>query len=216
MRRLILFGAIAISHCGYALTLGSPGVTSLEVAWLTGHTGMHHMQVKEQGIASWYGPGFEGRATANGERFDTNQFTAAHKTLPFNSMVVVTRLDTRDKIVVRINDRGPFKPGRIIDLSPAAAKALELIEVGVTWVELEILPIREGQFPLIFDPDLGGYQVRSWQHVPGKLLVLSSSRHPFPVVVRVVGPELFGVGGGLLVSKQLSRLLGDDATILTD
>jgi rare lipoprotein A len=91
----------------------------------------------QQGIASWYGPGFQGRRTANGERFDTNQLTAAHKTLPFGSRVRVTSLINGKQIVVRINDRGPFIPGRIIDLSRAAAQAIGLS--GVKQVKIERL-----------------------------------------------------------------------------
>ena len=74
------------------------------------------------GIASWYGPGFHGRKTASGERFNQNAMTAAHKTLPFGTIVAVTH--NGKTIRVRINDRGPFVKGRIIDLSKAAARAL--------------------------------------------------------------------------------------------
>lgn len=74
--------------------------------------------------ASWYGPGFQGRKTANGETFNTHHLTAAHKTLPFGTRVKVLNLNTGRAVVVRINDRGPFIRGRIIDLSHAAAKAI--------------------------------------------------------------------------------------------
>jgi rare lipoprotein A len=76
------------------------------------------------GKASWYGPGFHGRLTANGERFNTNALTAAHKSLPFGTRVRVTNGRTGRAVVVRINDRGPFVQGRVIDLSKAAAKAI--------------------------------------------------------------------------------------------
>jgi rare lipoprotein A len=75
-------------------------------------------------MASWYGPGFHGRRTANGERFNTNALTAAHKTLPFGSQVRVTNERTGRSVVVRINDRGPYAHGRVIDLSKAAAQAV--------------------------------------------------------------------------------------------
>jgi rare lipoprotein A len=74
--------------------------------------------------ASWYGPGFQGRKTASGERFNTHQFTAAHKSLPFGTRVKVVNVTTGRAVVVRINDRGPFVRGRVIDLSHAAAKAI--------------------------------------------------------------------------------------------
>ena len=78
----------------------------------------------ESGLATWYGGRFHGRKTASGERFDTRRLTAAHKTLPFNTMVEVTNLQNGRRVTVRINDRGPFGGGRIIDLSRAAAEAI--------------------------------------------------------------------------------------------
>lgn len=76
------------------------------------------------GIASWYGPGFSGHRTASGERFNTGAFTAAHRFFPFGSRVRVTSSRTGRSVVVRINDRGPYAPGRVIDLSYASARAL--------------------------------------------------------------------------------------------
>lgn len=76
------------------------------------------------GIASWYGPGFHGRRTANGERFNTHALTAAHRSLPFGTQVQVTNNTNGRSVVVRINDRGPYVGGRVIDLSNAAARAI--------------------------------------------------------------------------------------------
>lgn len=89
-----------------------------------------------QGLASWYGPGFHGRRTANGERYDMHALTAAHKTLPFGTKVRVRSVHTGKEVVVRINDRGPYKHQRIIDLSLAAITALGLRHRGVTEVVL--------------------------------------------------------------------------------
>ena len=91
------------------------------------------------GIASWYGPNFHGKKTSNGEVYDMHKFTSAHKTLPMNTMVKVTNLSNQKSITVRINDRGPFVKDRIIDLSFAGAKALDVYDHGTTQVELEIL-----------------------------------------------------------------------------
>lgn len=99
------------------------------------NTGKHEMT----GEASWYGPGFHGKTTANGERFNQNDMTAAHKTLPFNTKVKVTDLDTKKSIVVRINDRGPYAKGRIIDLSKKAAEKLGSKDKGHANVKLEIV-----------------------------------------------------------------------------
>src|SRR5215207_5020695 len=84
----------------------------------------------QTGAASWYGPGFHGKKTANGERFNTNDLTAAHKTLPFGTQLRVTNERTGKSVVVRINDRGPYAHGRVIDLSKAAAEAVGIEGVG--------------------------------------------------------------------------------------
>lgn len=92
-----------------------------------------------EGDASWYGGKFQGRLTANGEVFDTNELTAAHRTLPFDSVVRVRNLENDREVVVRINDRGPFVEGRVIDLSRAAAEILGITAAGVAPVEIEVL-----------------------------------------------------------------------------
>lgn len=91
------------------------------------------------GVASWYGPGFHGRLTANGEIYNQNALTAAHKSLPFNTRVRVTAVSTGQSVIVKINDRGPYIGNRIIDLSAAAASAIGLRHMGVGKVKLEIL-----------------------------------------------------------------------------
>ncbi|MFN3835155.1 MAG: septal ring lytic transglycosylase RlpA family protein [Glycocaulis sp.] len=91
----------------------------------------------EEGIASWYGARFHGRLTANGEVYDMDALTAAHPSLPMPSLARVTRLDTGASVIVRINDRGPFVEGRIIDLSRAAAEALAFVEDGLAEVRVE-------------------------------------------------------------------------------
>jgi len=93
----------------------------------------------EQGIASWYGVPFHGRRAANGEVYDMNQPTAAHRTLPFGSMVRVNNLDNGLQTEVRITDRGPFVEGRIIDLSFTAARAVDMVGAGIARVRLELL-----------------------------------------------------------------------------
>jgi len=104
----------------------------------------HHSQrgttsFHQRGKASWYGPGFAGRKTANGERFNPNALTAAHRKLPFGTTVKVTNVDNGKSVVVRINDRGPYAGRRVIDLSKAAAKKIGLIESGVGVVEIRAL-----------------------------------------------------------------------------
>src|SRR5690606_4504092 len=92
-----------------------------------------------RGIASWYGPGFHSASTSNGERYDMYAMTAAHKTLPLPCYVQVTNLKNGKSVVVRVNDRGPFKEGRIIDLSYTAAAKLDMLKDGTTFVEVRAL-----------------------------------------------------------------------------
>ena len=91
----------------------------------------------ETGPASWYGKDFRGKPTASGEPFRPSRLTAAHKTLPLGTVVVVERLDTGDRVRVVINDRGPYAHGRIIDLSKKAARRLDLLEVGHAEVQIK-------------------------------------------------------------------------------
>jgi peptidoglycan lytic transglycosylase len=93
----------------------------------------------EEGIASWYGVPFDGHRTSDGEIYDMHQFTAAHRTLPFGTVVRVTNLINGRQTEVRINDRGPFVANRIIDLSLAAARAIALVGTGTAPVRLEVL-----------------------------------------------------------------------------
>ncbi len=112
-----------------------------------------------EGLASWYGGKFQGRLTANGEVFNTNELTAAHKTLPFNTIVIVENTVTGQTVQVRINDRGPFVENRIIDLSRAAADAIDMAGSGVAPVRLHVLhfeevsPYRTVQIGSFGDPD---------------------------------------------------------------
>ncbi|RIJ37529.1 septal ring lytic transglycosylase RlpA family protein [Pontibacter oryzae] len=93
----------------------------------------------QKGEASWYGSRYHGRKTSSGERYNKNDMTAAHKTLPFGTKVKVTNLDNNESVIVRINDRGPFVGDRIIDVSEAAARKLEFHAQGVGNVRIEVL-----------------------------------------------------------------------------
>jgi rare lipoprotein A len=93
----------------------------------------------ETGWASWYGPGFQNRHAANGEPFDTERMTAAHRTLPLNSIARITNVKTGEMVVVRITDRGPFVSDRVLDLSRAAARRLSVYQRGTALVRIEVL-----------------------------------------------------------------------------
>ena len=96
-------------------------------------------KVYQKGEASWYGPGFNGRLTANGEKFNMYKLTAAHKKLPFGTRVKVTNLNNGKSVIVRINDRGPFVKERVIDLSKKAAQSIGMIKAGHVPVKIYIL-----------------------------------------------------------------------------
>jgi len=93
----------------------------------------------EEGMASYYGAKFHGKKTASGEKFNMYAMTAAHRSLPFGAKVKVTNLDNGKQVVVRINDRGPWKEGRVIDLSRAAAAKLDMIDSGLARVRIEVV-----------------------------------------------------------------------------
>jgi len=108
----------------------------------TGCAGTRHYETgyTQHGLASWYGSGFNGQLTADGERFDMNQLTAAHRHFPFGTIVRVTNKQNGASVEVRINDRGPFGDGdRIIDVSSAAADILQMKKAGLVPVEVEII-----------------------------------------------------------------------------
>ena len=115
----------------------------------------------ETGLASWYGAKHHGKRTASGEIFDQKKFTAAHRTLPWGSIVKVTNLDNGKSVEVRINDRGPFKKGRVIDLSRAAARALGMVESGVSPVQMELLSPRQMLNDLVLQNSQSGRPTES-------------------------------------------------------
>lgn len=133
---------------------------------------------REEGIASWYGPGFHGRLTANGEVFDSTKATAAHRTLQMPSIAKVTNLANNKSIYVRINDRGPYCNNRLIDLSKRAAQELDFLRQGTARVRVEVVTdiskrladlAQKGQFP---------------EHLPGMTTSHAEAQHPFVRLAR--------------------------------
>ena len=99
-----------------------------------------------KGVSSWYGQDFHGNLTANGEVYDMYGLTAAHKTMPYNTWVRVTNLDNEKSLILRINDRGPYAKGRILDCSYGAAKKLGFVEVGTANVKIEVIEWGDGEY----------------------------------------------------------------------
>jgi len=115
----------------------------------------------ETGKASWYGPGFHGKRTSNGELYDMNGPTAAHKTLPMNTILLVKNLENNKEAIVRVNDRGPFVRGRIIDLSYTTAKYLNVLRKGTAKVRITALaPSLNGKIQAGVDFDRGEFYVQ--------------------------------------------------------
>ena len=123
------------TSCGVVQRTAEPKVSGTESGRIVG-----------SGIASWYGPNFHGKLTANGERYNMNDYTAAHKTLPFNTVVQVDNVENGKSVIVRINDRGPYVDNRIIDLSRKAAQEIDMIGNGTASVRLMV--VREGDRPI--------------------------------------------------------------------
>jgi rare lipoprotein A len=128
-------GLVVAGGCAHRSETPAPGSPSQPTGW------------REKGGASWYGHPYHGRRTASGEVYDMHQLTAAHRTLAFGTVVRVTRRDDGRRVEVRVNDRGPFVKGRIIDLSYAAAKRIGLDLDGVTAVEIEVVGRDERRRP---------------------------------------------------------------------
>lgn len=142
------------------------------------------LEQHQQGIASWYGPSFHGNLTANGEIYDMWALTAAHRTLPFGTRVVVHSLETGKSVTVRINDRGPFIRGRIIDLSFGAARELAMIGKGTEEVSLTIVDSNPGTSLVSVQKRAGHYWVQA-----GSFAILAQAvslqeqlTHTYPLV----------------------------------
>lgn len=137
--------------------------------------------LSQTGIASWYGPGFHGKATASGAIYDQNDPTAAHQTLPLGTRVRVTNLENGKTTEVLINDRGPFAKGRIIDLSHSAAQTLDMIGPGTARVRVDVLetPVRLNQIPDALDYTL---QLGSFTQVDNARQLRDRAARSFPQV----------------------------------
>ena len=132
---LLLAGLLLTGCAGRAKKIKLPPPVKGKIGWT------------ERGVASWYGHPYHGRITSNGEVYDMNKMTAAHKRLPFNTWVRVTNLDNKQITIVRINDRGPFVGKRIIDLSRAAATDINMIVSGTALVQLKVIRPQKGKNP---------------------------------------------------------------------
>ena len=140
--RITLIGALAISGCASEDSGEHPGGQRKLMQQKKGSAATKPVH-KQVGEASWYGPGFQGQETANGETFNQTEMTAAHPSLPMGTKAKVTNLENGKKVEVTINDRGPYAENRVIDLSGAAAKKLDMKKDGTTQVKIETKPAKK-------------------------------------------------------------------------
>jgi rare lipoprotein A len=144
----------------------------------------------EVGVASWYGYPYHGRAAANGEIYDMEKLTAAHRTLPFDTWVRVENLRNEKTVEVLINDRGPFVDGRIIDLSHAAAKAIDLVGPGVGPVRMVVIRAPE-EAPALYAVQVGAFRDRA--NAEALRVRMASAYGSARLVVRRGNPDLWRV-----------------------
>ena len=181
-------------------------------------------QTSFEGKASWYGPGFEGNRTANGEIYDPNQLTAAHKTLEFGTLLRVTNLANGLSVDVRINDRGPYIHNRVIDLSQAAAAVIGMELAGVGTIRAEFISeLGELDFPSTASyqtkvgEKLGKFEVSHSDYSEGTLLLAYSGKIDEPLLVRVVKhPNKENDSETLLVSESLFSEIGEVVKIFSE
>lgn len=153
---VLLVAVVALAGCGHKKRARVTHVPAPPRTPVTVHPGD-----TEEGIASWYGHPYHGRAAANGEIYDMEKMTAAHRTLPFNTWVRVYDLDNNRTTEVRIIDRGPFIGGRIIDLSHAAARDLAMIGPGLAHVRIEVISAPPTVVPGLFAVQVGAFHDRA-------------------------------------------------------
>jgi len=146
----VLFTLILVALVGFTLVVNEDKITepvvtenmvTVEEETITADRSLVEFVDKGNMKASWYGPGFHGRKTANGEVYDQNSFTAAHKSLKFGTLLKITNLKNNKSVVIRINDRGPYIHGRDLDLSKAAASELGMVRKGVAKLKVEEIKI---------------------------------------------------------------------------
>jgi rare lipoprotein A len=154
----------------------------------------------ETGMASWYGHPYHGRRAANGEIYDMEKLTAAHRTLPFDTWLRVVNLDNSKTVEVRITDRGPFVEGRIIDLSHAAARAIDMIGPGIARVRLEVIRTPEYVSPAVFAVQVGAFRDRANAE---RLRAEMESRYGSArLVQRADSPDLWRVVAGSEATEE--------------
>jgi rare lipoprotein A len=196
----IMLAAVLLAGCGHKKHARRiPRPPSPSAAPKLGQT--------ETGEASWYGHPYHGRRAANGEIYDMEKLTAAHRTLPFDTWLRVVNLDNSKTVEVRITDRGPFIEGRVIDLSHAAARAIDMIGPGVARVRLEVIRTPEYVPPALFAVQVGAFRDRANAE---RLRAQMQSRYGAArLVQRADTPDLWHVVAGSEPTEESAQALAE-------
>lgn len=184
MKKTLLFGLLVL------LTFSLTRCSQRSSTFYEPYAGKGDREYSAEGVASWYGRPFHGRRTASGQRYDMNQLTAAHRTLPFGAYVRVTNLSNDETVVVMINDRGPFAKNRLIDLSREAARRLDFEADGTTRVRLE----------WIDDP-------KNHPHPPASDSSAVAQNPPDPVEVPLTDKTAGAPSEGDLIAQEIDKEL---------
>jgi len=179
---------------------------------------------KEQGRASWYGNKFHGRRTSSGETYDMYAMTAAHKTLPLPTYVEVTNLDNGRKVIVKVNDRGPFHEGRIIDLSYSAAKKLDIISQGTGRVEVRTISTDSNSYAAKTYLQMGAFSSKTSAEELKSKIEQQITDTVIVMPIKTNNGVIYRVRVGPLASNQYGQSLAnqvydagfDDANIVVD
>jgi rare lipoprotein A len=190
---------LSVRSTGPAPGIGG-GVSPAPVS--TPQTGLGISAFREEGIASWYGTEFEGHATASGEIFNPSQLTAAHPSLPFGSMLRITNTQNNRQVTVRVNDRGPFVNTRIIDVSRAAAEALDILATGTAPVVVELvgeasIAAPPAAPPMPADPWIAPIPVPAYQQPPAAPPPMAETAPPAAAPAATVDPNAAVVRPGI-------------------
>tara|TARA_B100001964_G_scaffold235814_1_gene296537 strand:- start:1037 stop:1492 length:456 start_codon:yes stop_codon:yes gene_type:complete len=144
IRRFAIFSMLIMISCHSSPRYGQRNSIRLKTKDASGKETKHRKSMT--GVTSFYAEDFHGKVTANGETYDMYGLTAAHKTLPFNTLIRVTNMDNKKSVVLRVNDRGPYAKGRILDCSYGAAVKLGFIGNGIAKVKIEVMELGDNQY----------------------------------------------------------------------
>lgn len=158
----------------------------------------------QEGLASYYANKFEGRTTANGEKYEHDKLTGSHLTLPFGTMVKVTNLENNKSVIIRINDRGPFIKDRIIDVSKSAAELLDFIEAGLVNVKIEVVE----NAPDKIEEEKKEESIEVETKIPEKITAIDNDKNPYySFNIKKINPQGYGIQiGSYKEMVNLARL----------